>query len=65
MCTLMSWVSVPLLSLISCVSLGERLSLSDSCFYLFIYLFIYLFNVSVEPHQQHMEVPRLGVESQL
>ena len=61
MCTLMSWVSVPLLSLISCVSLGERLSLSDSCFY----LFIYLFNVSVEPHQQHMEVPRLGVESQL
>ena len=34
-----------------------------ACFvYLFIYLFIYLL---LGPHPQHMEVPRLGVESKL
>ena len=32
------------------------------CPYLFIYLFIYIF---LEPHLQHMEFPRLGVELEL
>ena len=32
--------------------------------FLFIYLFIYLF-VFLGPHLRHMEVPRLGVESEL
>ena len=33
--------------------------------FLFIYLFIYLFTVFLGPHPQHMEVPRLEVESEL
>ena len=33
--------------------------------YLFVCLFVYLFIIFLEPHPQHMEVPRLGVKLQL
>ena len=37
-------------------------SCSDSSGFKFIYLFIFVF---LGPHLQHIEVPRLGVESEL
>ena len=46
---------------------GSSISLVSVRFYLFllIYLFIFVFLPFLEPLLQHMEVPRLGVESEL
>ena len=34
-------------------------------FFLFLFLFFFFFFVFLEPYTQHMEVPRLGVKSEL
>ena len=44
---------------------GKKISAYSYEAYVFIYLFIYLSFVFLGPCPRHMEVPRLGVESEL
>ena len=54
--------SIPWLQTNSPCSFPRPSLFRNTDFYLFIYLFIFGL---LEPHLQHMEVPRLGVESEL
>ena len=43
---------------------GESQPISIMVFFVFVFFFFFFF-VSLGPHLRHMEVPRLGVQSEL
>ena len=51
--------------MLASISIRIIIALQENVMPLFIYLFIYLLFGFSGPHPRHMEVPRLGVESEL